>query len=100
MRKLPSHCKTSKSCFLHGPLTELLLIMTVFSFLPYDLLFSSYTTVRVIQLEMYILRNVRFQFCIWAPFTISPRTNRFVFDECIPSLWTKLCQKVCSREYM
>ena len=91
------HHKTSKSSFLVHPLTELLLITTLYFFFPYDLLFSSYMTVSAVQLKMYISRNVHFQFRICTPFTNSPRTNRFVFDKYIQSLWTKLCQKVCSR---
>ena len=97
MHKPTIHCKTSKSIFLHHTLTELLLITTVFFFFPYDLLFSSYTTVSVIQLKMHISRNVRFRFCIRNPFTNSTRTNCFVFNKCIQSSWTKLCQKVRSR---
>ena len=57
-------CKTSKSSFLHHPLTELLLITTMFFFFPSNLSFSSYmyTTVSVIQLKINISRNVCFQF--------------------------------------
>ena len=67
--------------------------------LPYDLLFTSYTMVSVIQLRMLISRNVHFQFRRRTPFTNSPRTNRFVLDECIQSSWTKLRQKEGSRGY-
>ena len=52
---------------------------------PYDLLFSSYTTVSLIQLKMHISRKVRFQFRIRTPFTNSPITNRFVFDDYLQS---------------
>ena len=96
MHKPTIHCKTSKSNFLHHPLPELLLVTTMFFFFPYDSLFSSYTTVSVIQLKMYISRNVHFQFRICTLFTNSPRNNRFIFDEYLQSLWTKLCQKACS----
>ena len=74
MHKPTIHLKTSKSTLLHHPLTELLLITMMFFFFPYNLhvLFSSYTTISVIQLKMYISRNVRFQFCIRTPFTNSP----------------------------
>ena len=66
MHKPTIHCKTSKSSFfLHHPLTELLLTTTMFFFFPYDLLFSGYTTVSVIQLKMYISRNVYFQLRNW-----------------------------------
>ena len=100
MRKPTIHRKTSISSFLHHPLTEPLLITMMFSFFPYDLLFSSYTTVSVIQMKMYISRNVRFQFRIHAPFTNSQRSTRFIFDKYIHNLWTKLCQKVRSRGHM
>ena len=73
-------------------LTELLVIMMVFFFYPYDLLFLSYTMVSVIRLKMYISRSVRFQFRIPTLFTNSPRTDRFVFNKYIQSSWTKLCQ--------
>ena len=96
MHKPTIHRKKSKSSFLHHPLTELLLIMTMFFIFPYELLFSSYTTVSVIQLKMYTSRNVRLQFRIRTLFTNSQRTNRFVFDKYIQSSWTKLCQKVRS----
>ena len=77
--------RTSKSSFLHHPLNEHLLIMMMFSFFPCDLLFSSYTTVSVIQLKMHISRNVRFQFRIRTPFNNSPKINHFIFDECLQS---------------
>ena len=48
MHKPTIHRKTLKSSFLHHPLTELLLIATMFFFFLYDLLFSSYATVSVI----------------------------------------------------
>ena len=57
--------------FLYHPLTEFLLITTLFFFCPYEVLFSSYTTVSVVQLKMLISRNTRFQFCIGSPFTYS-----------------------------
>ena len=97
MHKPNIHRKTSKSRFLHHPLTELLLITMMFFFFPYDLLFSSYTTVSMIQPKIYISRNVRFRFRICTLFTNSPTTNRFVFDESILSSWTKLFQEVSSR---
>ena len=50
-------------------------------FFPYDLLFSIYNTVNVIQLKMYISRNVRFRFCIRTLLTNRPRTDCFVFDK-------------------
>ena len=81
MHKPTIHCKIPKSSFLHHNLTELLLITTMFFFFPYDLLFSSYTAVSVIQLKMYTSRNVHFRFHIRTLFTNSPRTNHFVFDE-------------------
>ena len=57
MHKSTVHRKILTSSFsLHHPLTKLLLITMMSSFLQYDLLFSSYTTVSVIQLKMYILR--------------------------------------------
>ena len=93
MHKPTIHRKTSKSSFLHHPLTKPLLTMLMFSLFPYDLLFSSYTMVRMIQLKMYISRNVR----ILTSCTSSPRTNRFIFNEYIQSSWAKLCQKVHSR---
>ena len=71
--------------FLHHPLTELLLIMTMVFFFPHDLLFSSYMTVSVIQLKKYISTNVRFHFRICTPCINSARTNRFLFDEYIQS---------------
>ena len=46
---------------------------------------QGYTTVSVIQLKMHISRNVRFQFRIRTPFTNSPITNRFVFDDYLQS---------------
>ena len=64
MHKPTIHRKTSKSSFLHHPLTKPLLITTMFLFFPCDLLFSTYTTVSVIQLKMYISRNICFQFRI------------------------------------
>ena len=91
------HRKTLKSSLLHHPLTELLLTMTMFSIFLYDLLFSSYTTLyetvyevilrymkctfQLYPIEIYISRNVRFQFRNRTPVTNSPRTNCFVFDE-------------------
>ena len=75
-------------------------ITTMYMLSSYNLLFSSYTTVSVIQLKMYISRNVCFQFRIRTPFTNSPRTNHFVFDEYIQSSWTKLRQEVSSRGQM
>ena len=77
MHKPTIHRKISKSSFSHHPVTELLLITTMFFFSQYNLLSSSYTTVSVIQLKMYISTNVRFHFRIRTPFTKSPRTNRF-----------------------
>ena len=58
MHKPTIHCKTSKSSFLHHPLTELLLITTICFIFPHDLLSSSYTTVSVIQLKIHLSRNV------------------------------------------
>ena len=92
--------KTAKFSFLHHPLTEPLLITTMFFFHPYDLLFSSYTTVSVIQLKKLISRKVHFQFRIHTSFTNSPRNYRFIFDKCIQSSWTKHRQKVRSRGYI
>ena len=92
MHKPTIHRKISTSSFLHHPLTDLSLITTTFFFLPYNLLFSSYTTVSVIRLIMYISRNARSRFCIRTPFTNSPTTNCLVCDEFMSSLWTKLLQ--------
>ena len=85
MDKPTIHRKKNKIQILHHPLTELWLIMTMFFFSANDLLFSSYTTVSVIQLKMHISRNVRFQFRIRTPFTNSPRTDCFVFDKYLQS---------------
>ena len=83
--------------FLRHPLTELLLTTKMVFFFPHDLMFSSYMTARVIQLKINILRNIRFQFRIRTPFTNSPTTNRFVFNEYIQSSRTELSQEVSSR---
>ena len=82
MHKPTIHRKILNSSFLHHPLTEHLLITMIF-FSPHNLLFSSYATISVIQLKMHSSRNVRFKFHIRTPFTNSPRTNHFVFDECL-----------------
>ena len=55
-------------------------------------------TISVIQLKMYISRNVRVQFRILTLFTNSRRTNRFLIDECIQNSWTKLCLLRCVAE--
>ena len=64
MHKPTIHHKTSKSSFFHHPLTKLLLITTMFSQFPYDIFFSRYTTVCVLQFKMHISRNVHFRFRI------------------------------------
>ena len=86
MHKATIHGKTSKSCFLHHPLTR--------TFADNDdvYLFS----IRLIVLKLYDVKcntvenlhfssNVRFQFHIRAPFINPPRTtcNCFIFDEYI-----------------
>ena len=42
-------------------------------FFPYDLLFSSYTTVSVIKLKIHILRDGHFHFCICTLLTNNPK---------------------------
>ena len=70
MHKPNIYRKTSKSSCLHHPFTEILLITMMF-FYPYDILFSIYTMVSVIQLKMYNSRNFRFQIHIHTAFTNS-----------------------------
>ena len=90
MHKLTIYRKTLQSSFLHHPLTELLLITTMYIVLK---LYNG----KCDTAEMYIPRNAHFQFRICTPFTNSPRTNHFILDKYIQSSWTKLCQMVLSR---
>ena len=54
------HRKISKSSILHHTLTDVLPITTMFFFFPYDLLFTSYTTISVIRLKCtYMYREKR-----------------------------------------
>ena len=43
--------------------------------------------------QLYISRTLRFQIHIRTPFPNSPRTNHFIFNECIQSSWTEFVRR-------
>ena len=96
MHKLTLHRKVSKSrLFTSCPFYRTFTVNGDV-FFSIQLIVLRFYDVSMIQLKRYISGNVRSQFRNCTPLAKSPRTNRFIFDEYIQSLWTKVCQKVGS----